>query len=152
MTEDRALEIIAAYGADATRWPDEERAALTAVIDGSPALQDALAEARTTDAAIAGMLGDWAQVAPSAADSARLAAAARASAPRWNRWLGGAFAAAIAASLIAIAPMPRLWGGATEQQGTTSPTIVASADDTGITDAQAYAMLFTLTPQEASLR
>ena len=151
MTEDRTFEIIAAYGADATRWPDEERAALTAAIDGNPALQDALAEAHTTDAAIAGMLGDWAQVAPSAADSARLAAAARASAPRWNRWLGGAFAAAIAASLIAITPMPRLWGDATEQQGTTSPTIVASADDAGITDAQAYAMLFTLTPQEESL-
>lgn len=151
MTEDRAFEIIAAYGADATRWPDEERAALTAVIDGNPALLDALAEARTTDAAIAGMLGDWAQVAPSADDSARLAAAARASAPRWNRWLGGAFAAAIAASLIAIAPMPGLWGDATEQQGTTSPTIVASADDTGISDDQAYAMLFTLTPQEESL-
>ena len=151
MTEDRALEIIAAYGADATRWPAEECAALTAAIDGNPALQDALAEARTTDAAIAGMLGDWAQVAPSAADSAGLAAAARASAPRWNRWIGGAFAAAIAASLIAVAPLPQLWGGATEQQGTTSPTIVASADDTGITDAQAYAMLFTLTPQEESL-
>ncbi|TFU02955.1 hypothetical protein EUV02_07025 [Polymorphobacter arshaanensis] len=151
MTNDRALEIIAAYGADVTRWPAEERAALTTAIANSPALQRALADARTTDAAIASMLGDWAQVAPSAADSAKLAAAARASAPRWNRWIGGAFAAAIAASLIAITPLPRMWGGGTEQQGTTSPTIVASADNTGITDAQAYAMLFTLTPQEESL-
>jgi anti-sigma factor RsiW len=151
VTEDRALDIIAGYGADAARWPADERAALTAAIAASPVLQRALADARATDAAIAGMIGDWAQVAPSAADSARLAAAARASAPRWNRWLGGAFAAALAASLIAIAPMPRLWGDAPEQQGTTSPTIVASADDTGITDAQAYAMLFTLTPQEESL-
>jgi len=124
---------------------------LTLLIAASPVLQRALADAHGTDATLAEMLGDWAQVAPTAADSARLAAAARASAPHWNRWLGGAFAAAIAASLFAIAPMPNLWGGATEQQGTTSPTIVASADDTGITDAQAYAMLFTLTPQEESL-
>jgi hypothetical protein len=151
VTEDRALEIITAYGADAARWPADERAALTAAIVASPVLQNALADARTTDATFADMLGDWAQVVPTAADSARLAAAARAAAPRWNRWIGGAFAAAIAASLIAVAPLPRLWGGVTEQQGTTSPTIVASADDTGITDAQAYAMLFTLTPQEESL-
>jgi hypothetical protein len=151
VTEDRALEIIAAYGADAARWPADECVALTAAIDASPVLQRALVDAQTTDATLAGMLGDWAQVAPTAADSARLAVAARTSAPRWNRWIGGAFAAAIAASLIAIAPMPNLWGGATEQQGTTSPTIVASADDTEITDAQAYAMLFTLTPQEESL-
>ena len=151
MTNDRALEIIAAYGADATRWPATERDALAAAIAVSPVLQAALTDARATDATLADMLGDWAQVVPTAADSARLAAAARAPAPRWNRWLGGALAAAIAASLIAIAPIPRLWGGATEQQGTTSPTIIANAEDTGISDSEAYAMLFTLTPQEESL-
>lgn len=147
----RALEIIAAYGAEASRWPDAERTALVAAIAASPVLQAALADARATDFTIATMLGGWGQVMPTAADSARLAAAARRVVPRWNRWLGGAVAAAVAATLIAIAPIPRLWGGATEQQGTTPPTITASADETGISDAQAYAMLFTLTPQEENL-
>lgn len=152
VTEDRAFDILAAYGADAARWPDAERAALAAAIAASPALQSALAEARARDAAILAMLPDWAPVAPDAAASAKLAVAARATAPHWGRWLGGGIAAAVAASLIAIAPLPMPWAAAPEQQGT--PTTVAAnaaADADPVSDAEAYAMLFTLTPQEESL-
>ncbi len=152
MTEERALEILAAYGADAARWPAAERAALIAAIDGNPALQAALAASRACDAAIAAMLPDWAPVAPSAEASARLAAAARASHPHWRRWLGGGLAAAIAASLIAIAPLPMPWAAAPEQQGTPTTAIANTTADTDmVSDAEAYAMLFTLTPQEESL-
>lgn len=152
MTEDRALEILAAYGADAVRWPAAERAALVAAIDGNPALRAALAAARASDAAIAALLPDWAPVAPNAEASARLAASARASTPHWRRWLGGGLAAAIAASLIAIAPLPMPWAAAPEQQGTPTTAIAStSTEPDAISDAEAYAMLFTLTPQEESL-
>lgn len=152
VTEDRAFEILAAYGADAARWPDAEHAGLTAAIVTSPALQSALAAAQASDSAIFAILPDWASVAPDTAASAKLAAAARASTPHWGRWLGGGFAAAIAASLIAIVPLPMPRTVAPEQQGTPTTEITnAAADADQISDAEAYAMLFTLTPQEESL-
>lgn len=155
LTNDRAFEILAAYGADVSRWPEAERAALLTSITASAVLQAALDAAQATDTLLIASVTDWARLDPaqvSPATSAALAAAARAAAPHWGRWLGGALTAALAASLIAIAPLPMPWGGATEQQGTTV-TLVANAEPVAVrdSDAQAYAMLFTLTPREESL-
>ena len=69
MTETRALEIIAAYGADPARWPAAERAALRAL-----AARPAVAAALVNAAALDGLLGDWARadVAMAAFESAAL--------------------------------------------------------------------------------
>jgi len=155
LTEERAFEILAAYGADAARWPEAERAALLARIAANPDLQAARDVALATDTLLTATLADWAKLDPAQvtpAKSAALAAAAHAAAPHWGRWLGGALAAALAASLIAIAPLPMPWGGATEQQGTTQ-TVTASAEPVPAhaDDDAAFAVLFTLTPQEEAL-
>ncbi|WP_332658618.1 hypothetical protein [Brevundimonas sp.] len=51
MTSERFLALIAAYGADARRWPERERAAARAFADADPAaVHSALAEADTVDA------------------------------------------------------------------------------------------------------
>jgi len=51
MTAERFLALVAAYGADARRWPETERAAAQAFALAEPALtRAALAEADATDA------------------------------------------------------------------------------------------------------
>lgn len=107
MTEARALEILAACGADPARWPADERATLQALATRSPAVAQALAEARAVDAALASWLAEPANTVSPVRDDAAAALAAlgevRARVPRprparANRWWGGL---AIAASLVA---------------------------------------------------
>lgn len=51
MTSERFLALIAAYGADARRWPEDERAAAKALVAANPAAVHAvLAEADAVDA------------------------------------------------------------------------------------------------------
>jgi hypothetical protein len=107
MTQDRALEILAAYGADPARWPSDEREALQALADRSPAVAQALVEARAVDAALAGWLAAPAASVTPARDDGAAARAALAEAQasgvrphpvRTRRWWGGL---AVAASLVA---------------------------------------------------
>jgi hypothetical protein len=49
MTEQRLAEIIIAYGADADRWPDAERAAATELLGRSPDARTRLSEAAHLD-------------------------------------------------------------------------------------------------------
>lgn len=53
LTIDRVKELIAAYGGDPARWPDEERTAAEAVLEASPEARRLLEEARRIDAALA---------------------------------------------------------------------------------------------------
>lgn len=49
MTEQRVYTLIAAYGADPVRWPEDEREAAMALLDATPALRAILNEALTID-------------------------------------------------------------------------------------------------------
>ncbi len=107
MTEARALEILAAFGADPARWPADERAALQALATRSPAIAQALAEARAVDGTLAGWLSEPAiAVSPARDDTAAALAAlaeARTTGVRQRpmharRWWGRL---AVAASLAA---------------------------------------------------
>ena len=99
MTEQRALDIIAAMGADSARWPDDERAGVLALV-----AQPAVAAAASLDA----LLGDWAcaDVAGAPFVAARLVPApVVVSARPLRRWLAaGAMAAAVAAAVV-LTPM-----------------------------------------------
>lgn len=53
MTLDRLRQILAAYGGDPDRWPDDERDAAEALIAASPVARDALAQERALDAGLA---------------------------------------------------------------------------------------------------
>ncbi|MCG8504173.1 MAG: hypothetical protein MI755_06170 [Sphingomonadales bacterium] len=64
VTTNRVKELIAAYGGDPARWPDEERTAAEAVLEASPEAQLLLKEAQRIDAALA------ARPAPVPADGA----------------------------------------------------------------------------------
>lgn len=147
MTEERALEIIAALGADPVRWPDVERGAVLALAE-TPTVAAALADARALDA----LLGAWAGEAVAAApfDASRLVPApVRPAAPR-RRWLGtGALAAAVAAAVV-LAPIANRPGPApqTAAIATASPVPSATASSEG--DA-AFAYVFTPTVDEDAL-
>lgn len=113
MTEDRALEILAAYGADPARWPADEREALQALADRSPAVAQALVEARAVDAVLAGWLAEPAEnvtfachdeAAARAALAEARATAVRPHPVRTRRWWGGL---AVAASLVAAVGLSR---------------------------------------------
>lgn len=147
MTEVRALEIIAALGADSTRWPADERAALLALV-ARPAVAAALKDAATLDA----LLGDWAKakVAVLPLDAAALVPAARvaigpASHRRW--WAAGALAAAVAAAVV-LTPMPDAPQSA--QNSPSSPVSSATGTSEAGDDA-AFAYVFTPTVDEDSL-
>lgn len=91
ITEGRVREIIEAYGGDARRWPEAERAAVEAYLaQNAEDVADALAEAQALDA----MLAAYPEPAPSAALRAAILAKAPASASgksgAWLGWLGGA--------------------------------------------------------------
>ena len=53
LTINRVTELIAAYGGDPARWPDEERTAAEAVLEAAPEAQLLLKEAQRVDAALA---------------------------------------------------------------------------------------------------
>lgn len=154
MTEDRALEIIASYGADPARWPADERAAVLA-LTGRPAVAAALADARALDA----LLGDWATADVVAApfDAAQLTPRAAPVVPapivpaRRRGWLAaGAMAAAVAAAVVltpmaGVTPQPDAPQVAMNSSQTTVPSATV-ASDTG-SDAE-FAYVFTPTVDE----
>lgn len=156
MTEERALEIIAAWGADSTRWPDDERAGVLALA-ARPAVAAALAEALPLDA----LLGDWARADVAAApfDAARLVPAPAVVGRRAHplrRWLAaGAMAAAVAAAVV-LTPIGQMPPVSLAQPATavatiklsTVPSATASGDDSS--DAE-FAYVFTPTVDEDTL-
>ncbi|WP_291201959.1 hypothetical protein [Hyphomonas sp.] len=82
MTEDRLIELIEAWGADPSAYPEADRAAARALLAAHPQrFADALAEARVLDAALARM--------PEILPSTTLTDALVASAPKPRRAAGG---------------------------------------------------------------
>jgi len=82
MTEDRLIELIEAWGADPSAYPEAERAAAKALLAARPErFAEALAEARALDAALARM--------PEILPSAALTEALIASAPKPRLASGG---------------------------------------------------------------
>lgn len=79
MTLDRLRQIIAAYGANPRRWPDDERDAAEALVASSPAARDMVARESLLDDGL-GLLSD---TVPDAA-MARLTAATAFPPPRQN--------------------------------------------------------------------
>lgn len=155
MDRTRVLEIIAAYGADAARWPADEREAAQALVAKDAALQAELDAAAAIDAE----LSAWAAapIAVSDIDATAAADAALARVPVQRRWwptavLGGSVAAALVA---AVAILPTSTG---ERSG--EPTQVAQATTSPAApiqtaqieqDVQLWGSVFTLTPEEESL-
>lgn len=167
MTPERALEIIAAHGADSGRWPDADRAAVLALATADAGVASALREAATLDALIAGWAHD---VAPRSFDVAAITALpqdapAIATGNAWRlRWLGGgALAAAFAAGLIIFAPLRPTADTAVATLSPTTSVPSATADgnvdgrdaDALATalggDAEAFNNVFTPTPDEEQL-
>jgi hypothetical protein len=152
VTRDRALEIIAAYGGDAARWPATEAAALLALADSDAEVAGALVDARRLDA----LLGDWAgDVAPAVIDIAaitNLPRAAPAVRPT-RRWLaGGVFAAAMAAGIAFLAPVTPAGDRSMTNVSTPSAVQLAAAEsDSFDSDADAFATVFTPTVDEDAL-
>ncbi len=145
MNSERALEIIAAYGADANRWPDAERGAVLELAATQPRVAAALAEARRFDALLAGWARD---VVPSQFDVAAMAGL-RQAAPGLpvKRWIAGsALAAAVAVGVAILAPMQ---DPAMQIVSTHSPVLSATAEgDAYGSDAEVFAKVFTPTADE----
>lgn len=112
MTRERVLELIEAFGAEPGGWPEEERAAASALIEAEPnAFAEALSEARALDAVLLSEAmpepsGDLAAAiladAPVAA-SERKSVLGRLSSvvfPRGVRWPAGAALASLVMGLV----------------------------------------------------
>lgn len=147
MTPDRALETIAAYGADSRRWPAAVRADVAALALRDPDVAAALAAARDLDA----LLDGWARdIVPMAAiDAAALIPAATVTGPAdtRRRWFGGAaLAAAVAAGIAVFAPMQP---ATTVVASNNSPVPSATGEgEASGSDAEAFAAVFTPTADE----
>jgi hypothetical protein len=169
MDQDRALEIIASYGANAQRWPLRERDALLDLAHADAVVQAAIAAAEPLDAALHSWAGQDATTG--SADTAALAALA--AVPARPRWWGGAVAGgAIAASValaVAVLPTGETLAPTPAMQPSPATTIAVSASSrpairqiaaastqpkpiAAISDADAdamvFAMMFTETPEE----
>jgi hypothetical protein len=152
MDRTRTEEIIAAYGADAARWPADERAAAQALVAADPALEAQLAAAAALDRELA----IWARTQVATGDVAATAAAdaALASLPPRRGWfptavLGGSIAASLLAAVILL-PSGAGDGAVPPTQvaqGTTTPVQTAQVEQ----DVQLWGTVFTLTPEEESL-
>ena len=154
MTAERAAEIIAAYGADAARWPADERAACEAAIALHPALCAARARAARLDRA----LTEWARAPLHSADSAAapigalvlppFAANDRAPVSRgWRPLIGLGLAASLAAgiALTRVGAPPR--AAAPMSASVTHGATIAQAD----ADSALFRTVFTPTPDEEDL-
>lgn len=107
MTRERAIEILEAFGANPERWPADERHAVEAAIAEDAGLQALADRERELDS----RLMDWNALPPRAAAMEALFAAAEqtvqsnkvwsAPARRWNSWLAGGGAVALAAGIVA---------------------------------------------------
>jgi hypothetical protein len=156
MLKDRAIEIIAAYGADTRRWPPDERAGVAALAGRDPSVRAALVDARAIDNALSLFLEDAGAPPPrlddaSAAERALVACAAAEARERWRwRWPWGGAVAAAAVAAIALAtagegPGP---GGAPQPPELTA---TVAAGDPAATDAELLDLLFTSTIDEEIL-
>lgn len=155
MDRTRVLEIIAAYGADATRWPQDERAAAEALLVEDPALRGELAAAAALDAE----LDAWAK-APVMSDDVMATAtadAALAAAPPARRWwpgvaVGGSIAASLFAAVLML-PTPSSEPSAPPATQVAQATVPAAPVQTAQVeqDVQLWGTVFTLTPEEESL-
>ncbi len=137
----RAAEILAAFGADPSRWPDAERADCLALVDRLPSLGY---EHRMEAALDAGLIA-WARepLVVHDGDAQRAVTRALAALPVPVRvkplaWMGGALAASLAVGLAFVTFRP------------TTPAQVAAPIQ--ITQAQAdsaqFRAVFTPTPDE----
>lgn len=147
MTPERALEIIAAYGADSARWPDADRAAVLALAAADAGVASALRDAAGLDALLAGWAHD---VAPHGFKVAAITAMAQERPARARRigwpWIGGgALAAAVAAGLVIYAPVRP---AAETEIATLAPPVAAPSASA---DAEAFDTIFTPTPDEEQL-
>ena len=155
MDRTRVLEIIAAYGADAARWPADEREAAQALVAKDAALQAELDAAAAIDAE----LSAWAAapIAVSDIDATAAADAALARAPVPRRWwptavLGGSVAAALVAAVAILPTSTREPSGEPAQVAQAMTPAAAPIQTAQIEqDVQLWGSVFTLTPEEESL-
>lgn len=172
MDRQRALEIIAAYGSDPSRWPEADRSALIALSLGDDGLRDAIRREAALDRA----LGDWVaglSLPPSAGAAERAAEVAlshssslgaqfRLAHPgrrgiRGRLALGGAVAAALIAAVASLGSLTEtpatVRTAAIEQQSVVpelpAPTEVATAES--LEGDQIWSTFFTPTPDEEEL-
>ena len=151
MNRTRVWEIIAVYGADATRWPADERAVAQALVAQDVTLRAELEAGAALDAELAA----WAMAPVAADDVAATAAAdaALANLPASRRWwptavAGGSIAGSLLAAML-ILP--------TSSREPTAPPPIAATPIAPIEtaqveqDVQVWASVFTLTPEEESL-
>ena len=82
MTPERLRRLLDAYGADAARWPPEERDRALALLQSSPALQGLRREAQELD----GLLDQAAL--PEVDGELLVDLLATAGTPTWSRWVG----------------------------------------------------------------
>jgi hypothetical protein len=157
MTSERAFEIIAAFGADARRWPEGERAGVMALAAEDAAVRAALDEARALDAAIAAMLADAAPARARLDDAAaadavlRAAAAQEAARPRRWLWPGALAAAGLAAAVLLWLPGPTPAPDGAPEVALATPAATAAdqrAAQQKAADAALFSLMFTSTPDE----
>jgi hypothetical protein len=163
VAQERALAIIAAWGADSARWPVADRAAVLALL-AHPAVAAAMAEAATLDA----LLGPWARADVIAApfDAARLVPDPLAARAVWplavhavrpaHRWLAaGAMAAAVAAAVVltpmgVVTPVSSVAPASRTARLPVAPALPATALEDAGSDGE-FADVFTPTVDEESL-
>jgi hypothetical protein len=153
--QDRAIEIIAAFGAAPARWPEAERAGVLALA-GHPAVAAALADARRLDA----LLVDWAcaDVAAAPFDAARLIPAAASRVPmapaRRRPWLAASALAAALTAVLALTSIGRMAPDVNTpqvaQNSPLSPVPSALASGEAGSDGD-FAYIFTPTDDEDAL-
>jgi hypothetical protein len=157
ISAERALEIIAACGADSRRWPADEREAALLCAIADPAVAAALAEARQFDALLADWAGDVVPRTPIEAATLIPAPVARPILSRRQRWwVGGALAGAIAGVVMMpalqmaalSAPPPAI---AVNTHSNVSPVPSATGESQDLADAEAFAAVFTPTADEDEL-
>ncbi len=155
MDRNRAQEIIAAYGADAGRWPPAEREAALALIAEDKALRADMDVAASLDRELA----VWAMATVRTGDVAATAAAdaALAALPQPRRWLptailGGSIAASLFAAVM-ILPAPGSDPAPDATQIAQAPVPAAAPIQLAQVEQEValYGTVFTLTPEEESL-
>jgi len=154
VTQEQALALITAYGAEAARWPDEQRAALLALVAADPLVAAAHAEAAQLDR----LLGGWAMdVPPRSFDAeALIPVPAKARAPfKVVRWLGaGAAAASVAVALLLGVPgaqtMVPAEGVQIAQNDISSQVLLGSASGQS-EPLDGFSLVFTPTADEEDL-
>lgn len=146
-----ALDIIASYGADPARWPDDVRVALLALVAQDESVAAALADAWALDAA----LTSWANASaewptPDIAAILALPQEGTAASRRANAWRPALLAASLTL-LVAVGG----WFGLSGRMNSANSTRIAAAPPSagasaGEADA-AFAYVFTPTAAEEDL-